>query len=141
MPAFDPNHPLGTDISATDDLTLSMAVSSGERALAEALVRRLLAPLSSLFYDLDYGGDVLRTVGATVDNPGSIQARSEDECMKDERVEDAESTITYDAATSTLSGTVLITPVTGEAFEFTFNVRDKSVEVIVGDFSIPARAF
>lgn len=133
--------PLGSDVSSVQDVDLRLSLSSGRIALAQSIARRLIAPLGSLFYDPQYGAGVLSGVGESVVDPDNLNARSEDECLKDDRVADATSDLLYDGATSTISGRVSITPVAGEAFDFTFELSDRQVSVVVSEFQATQSAF
>lgn len=85
--AFDPNDPLGTDISCVDDVDPNLTPVSGRLALAQAVARRWITDPGDLFYAPDYGAGLRRYLSGATDNVGTLAARLEAEARKDERVE------------------------------------------------------
>jgi phage baseplate assembly protein W len=121
----------GTDIAGTTDLDSGLSLVSGERVLAEALVRRLTTPRGALFYAPDYGSDVRELLLARVDARAlaAWRARIEGECVKDERVDRARAAIDFDFATETATISVAITSA-DRTFRLTVSVSALSVELL-----------
>lgn len=133
--------PLGTDFSGVTDLDLQLSLVDGRQGLAEAVARRLAMPTGFLFYDSDYGLGITNTIGASLRTYGGLQSAVEAEAMKDERVEEAEATVSYDLASADLEILLVLTDITGETFPLTFKVSEKTAAVIVGEFSQTDGAF
>ena len=89
----------GTDFYCTDDLEPNLRVVSGRECLRQALLRRLITPRGSLFFDPNYGTD-LRAFLASSARASEIAQAVEAECLKDERVEDVSSLVTPPATNS-----------------------------------------
>ena len=87
----------GTTIACVNDLVAPSRFVSGQRAVAEAIARRLQTPRGALIDSRDYGFDLRDYVNADLTRPqmaallGSVTA----ECQKDERVESADVTIRF----------------------------------------------
>ncbi len=103
MPYFDQDDPLGTDFSGVDDIDNNLTMVSGRKMLAQAIVRRWITDPGGLFYDPEYGAGLLNYLSDIVDDVGSIAALLSAEARKDERVEDCQVSVVWDAATETLS--------------------------------------
>jgi hypothetical protein len=80
----------GEDFRGVLDVHQNLARASGRTALGEALCRRLSTPRGGLFYDLDYGFDLRAFLSAAAPARGFIESQAAAECLKDERVLDAE---------------------------------------------------
>jgi phage baseplate assembly protein W len=80
----------GIDLSALPDL--SFGLKSGRENLAEAIARRLITPLGSLFYDPNYGLDLRQYLNEALTDEVryEIETLAATECEKDERVLAAE---------------------------------------------------
>lgn len=116
----------GEDFSCTDDITPELASVNGYTALGQSVARRFITPPGGLFYDSDYGYDVLGLIDATV---AAVPAgRIESEAMKDERVDGADATVTI--AGRTLSVPLTLYPDEGPAFPLTLAISDVSVEIL-----------
>ncbi len=139
--AIDFQNALGTDIAGVQDVDLALTLVEGRLGLAQAVARRLFQPIGSLFYDEDYGAGLLRGVGGSFKTFGGLQSLAEAEALKDERIEEAAATITYDPATSTMFVRLLLTDIQSVTFDFTFQVREKDSVVVVADFSQTDRIF
>jgi hypothetical protein len=75
---------LGSDIGGVWDITSTLAVVTGRRALAEQVLRRWTTPRGGLFYNPRYGYDVMSEIGATtpqhvIEQKLIEQARAEEE--------------------------------------------------------------
>ena len=89
---------LGIDLSCATDLERSMRTVSGQRALAQALLRRLQTPRGGLFCDEDYGFDLRELVNTGFEARDLFRFRVaiEAELEKDPRVAAARATLTPD---------------------------------------------
>jgi phage baseplate assembly protein W len=83
----------GYDLSGILDLSPDLRTVHGREALIEALARRLTTPRGGLWYDPSYGHDVRQYVNAPSPQPGLVESQVSAECLKDERVLDAEVTV------------------------------------------------
>lgn len=94
----------GTDIGAIDDLDANLTPVDDRTAFMQALVRRITAPRGALWYAPDYGYDVSAAVNSATD-VAVIEANAEAELLRDERVDDADVTLTVTEPTGdTLTG-------------------------------------
>lgn len=130
----------GSDFHCVNDVDYALSTVSGTRALAEAVMRRIITPVNGLFYDLTYGDSIATGVGVSYRTFGDLQSRAEDEAMKDERVADAQATVTLVPETEILTVSVTVTPVEGEPFDMTFNIADKTSAQMVEAFTLTERA-
>lgn len=106
----------GTDINfpvdpvtGAIDLDPYFAYVSGNECLIQAISRRLTVPSGGLFYDGDYGTDVRDLENAALTSADSAlwQNAISSELTKDERIQDAGTTVTAGLTTGQLiSGTV-----------------------------------
>ena len=119
---------LGTDISAVDDIDANLSLAATpELAFAQALVRRITTPRGALWYAPSYGYDIGAHVNTATD-VSAIQSAAEAELLQDERVDDAEVTITVtepdgESTTGGKTWTADIRVVTGDGpFAFTLGV-------------------
>ena len=80
----------GYDVAGWLDFSPELHEVHGLEALGHALARRLTTVRGTLWYDLSYGHDVRQYVNAPVQQPGIIESQVSLECMRDERVVDAE---------------------------------------------------
>lgn len=122
----------GTDIRCVDDLDPTFAIVTGERAIAQALARRLTTPRGGLFYDGEYGFDLRRYANSDFDASVAfrVSAAVEAECRKDERVADATADTTYDAATETMRVVVACLGRDGSRPRLTLSVDDVTVTIL-----------
>lgn len=92
--ALDLADPLGVDIGCIDDVDASLTLVSGNTEVGHAIARRIATPRGRLFYAPTYGADARGRVGRPF-HAGTIQREVEQECMKDERVEDVRARVTF----------------------------------------------
>lgn len=99
----DPND-LGTDISLLTDLTSVWGLASGPTNLIDALLRRLSTPREGLFYDPDYGYDLMSQVNSAITEADleTMNGSIVDEVRKDQRVRSATVALAFTFATKTL---------------------------------------
>lgn len=79
---------LGTDFAGGADLDPSLSLQSGERALGDAILRRLTTPRGGLPDYPEYGFDVSSLIGRTL-TPNAIAQRVLEQVRAEEEVEDA----------------------------------------------------
>ena len=118
----------GDDFAGVLDIGGTLAIVSGRRALAEALLCRLTTPHGSLFYDFEYGLDLRQFLSAPAPEPGLLEMQVRVECEKDERVESVDVEVTFLAETLTVRLTV--TDADGP-FNLTIAVSQLTVEYLV----------
>lgn len=126
----------GTDLSCVTDLTADFAEvdPQSRTAVAQAVIRRLITPRGGLIDDPDYGYDV-RGLCNRATTPTELRALGDQcraEARKDDRVQDATVTATYDDGTRELRLTVMLTcedPALG-TFTFTFAVTASGAELM-----------
>lgn len=92
----------GSDLSCVEDLTPDMAelASADVLVVAQAALRRLTTPRGALLDDPDYGLDVQAYVHKAM-TPAELRAMAGQirlELLKDDRIEDAQVTVTPDGA-------------------------------------------
>lgn len=112
----------GTDVSTVPDLDATFGLISGPRVVAENVARRVEEVLQGAL-NADLSTQELAVVRAAV-------AR---EAREDERVLDASAVVVLNAQTKTLTVTVSIEPIEGEAFDFVLAVSDVTTEILLGD--------
>jgi phage baseplate assembly protein W len=90
----------GTDISCVTDLADDGRSVTGRMVVAEAIARRLITPRGRLIDDPDYGFDLTAYLNddLTPTELGALRSGAEQECLKDERVEQAEIEAVLDSA-------------------------------------------
>lgn len=132
-----PPEPLeyGADLDCVIDCTEDFAELDGStpRAIAQAVARRYCTPRGGLPDDPDYGCDVRGALNhpTTQAELRTLQSRMKNEAAKDERVERADVTVTFNQAASELSASVTITPRDPRLTAFSFVVRVTSGDVLV----------
>jgi hypothetical protein len=117
----------GYDLSGILDVSPELREVHGREGLIEAIARRLTTPRGTLFYDRNYGHDVRQYVNAPIPQPGLIESQVSGECLKDERVIDADVTVLNVGEELRLA--VLITDADGP-FELTLVVSLLTVEIL-----------
>ena len=128
----------GTDLSCVTDLAEDLAEvdQASTRAIAQALVRRLITPRGGLPDDPDYGFYLrgLLNRGVTLADLRAVSGQARSEVRKDDRVLDANVSAAFTLENSTLSVSVEVTPADADLdeFSFTFSLTDSSaiIEVI-----------
>jgi phage baseplate assembly protein W len=120
----------GSDLSCVSDFTPDFAVATGKRCVAESVARRYITPRGRLIGDPNYGYDLTQFVNDDVGpaDLARIEANAAAEAKKDERVQDAEVSI------SVTSAGVMIAKVTLETgngpFVLVLSVTDVNVEIL-----------
>ncbi len=96
VPSTAPNE-VGVDVDCVTDVSPQFSLAYGIRNLANALLRRLITPRGSLFYDPDYGLDLREYLNAALTDGevGALAAAVGLELEKDERVASAQVAMTY----------------------------------------------
>ena len=84
----------GSDISCVDDIDASLTSVEGETCLGQALARRISCPRRGLFYDFDYGIDARRYMNRA-HRPQVTSQAVEQECLKDERVDEIRAAVRF----------------------------------------------
>ncbi len=128
---------LGVDIDCLNDLDPTFALVSGRKALGQAIVRRLITPRGSLLHAPDYGFDVRAFLNESVTGREIFQIESgiEAEVLKDERLFEADATVTYDEPTARLTIHLRLTDADGP-FDLVLAVSALKVE----DIQLPQAA-
>lgn len=117
----------GTDIGGVDDLDWNITPVDDRTALAQALVRRITTPRGALWYAPDYGYDITAYINTSAD-PAVIESSAAGELLNDERVTEAETTLTVTdpddgSVTGGKSWSLDVQVSTGDGpFEFTLSV-------------------
>lgn len=132
------NETFGTDISTfplqgDPNLDETFTLIGGERVVLEALARRLMTPRGFLDYDPDYGLDLRAYLSAKMTAPkqSALVAEIKSECKKDERVSDAQVTISGpDYSTHTMRVTISATVADGNAFDLVLDVSQARVTLL-----------
>jgi phage baseplate assembly protein W len=121
----------GSDVLVFPGVDGNLNLVADWRVVAEALARRLSTPRGTLPFHPDYGLDVREYLNEAVTQDAlyRMKAAVELECEQDERVENAEATITYSASTQTLRLSIEATTTTGP-LRFVLNVSQVSVELL-----------
>jgi hypothetical protein len=126
----------GEDISCIDDIDASLTTVSGETCFGQALARRISCPRRGMFYDFDYGIDARRYMNRSF-RPQVTSQAVEQECLKDERVDELRATVrfveTEDDESGAPPGTMRIElEVQGGngPFDLTVAIDDLSVDII-----------
>lgn len=122
----------GKAINVVDDLPIRWEpYVDGIANLARAIARRLTTPRGGLFYAPDYGLDIRGMIGGTrrADEFSSWESAIAAEAEKDDRVDAATATVTYDFANAT--ATVRVDLDTSEGpFSLVLSVDDVSASVV-----------
>ncbi len=108
-----------------------MRLVGGLANLGQALAHRLTTERGNLFYDQNYGTDTRDWLNETIDAIFLARARVQvqQECQKDERVQNVTCYISYDQSTATL--TILVNGYTAIGpFSFVFSVTSTDISVI-----------
>lgn len=127
--SLTPKTDFGTAWSCVTDLTMPSVMVKGNRIVAEAIARRLITPRGGLVDDPDYGFDLSEFVNADL-TPGDIariQAGVQAECLKDQRVSGASSTVVV--ANGVLIATIVLTTASGP-FTLVLSVSDVTAQLL-----------
>ncbi len=105
--------------------------ASGYRNLGNNLARRLQTPRGSLAWDLDCGYDVRALFRGSLSAGEIITAESaiSSECEKDERVDSANTSITYVSRAQTLIISIAVTGADGP-FDLILSVDNLTVSIL-----------
>lgn len=100
----------GSDVSTFPDLDPGFSSMTGARVLAEAMARRFTTPRGSLVGSPTYGVDVREWLNESMTRARLTEwARAlEQEAEKDERIESAEVSLSYDSAAMALRISALL---------------------------------
>jgi len=115
---FEIDDPLGSDFSCVDDIDYNLTPVSGRLALGQSSARRIITPRGGLFYSVDYGTDVRGRLNRPFSGP-QWERLIEQEVLKDERVDNATATVTFDETDDTVSIRLKILDETNVEFEYT----------------------
>ena len=120
---------LGTDITCTDDIDPSFALSSGATQLAQALYRRIITPRGGLPDAPAYGFGASTIIDQDMTaRQVAVLANSIDaEFMKDERVLSSSTTGTF--ANQIFVGSTLVTTAAGP-FRLVLSISSVSVDLL-----------
>lgn len=125
----------GSDLSCTSDLTETMDEVDGfsTLALGQAIVRRLDCPRGALPDDPDYGIDLRAYCnrGTTADEVRALAGQIRTEVEKDDRIDSLAVTVTPAADGSSLSVSLVVTPIAAELGGFTLTLAVTSAEVLL----------
>lgn len=117
------------DIHFDGDFLPHMPEVSGRTALAQCLGRRLTSQRGRFWYWPNFGTD-LRKYLLTKADPGRIASDAEDECMKDERVESVEVSVTsIDFDTKEMILTIAVVDAAGP-FTFTMSITEAKATLV-----------
>lgn len=122
----------GTDIATPGlmDLDPYFTFATGPEGLGEALGRRLVTPRGSLEGDASYGYDVRVHLNDDAPSPTAIALSVADELVKDERVQSATATVTFDQLAGLLRIVADVLTALGP-FRLTLDVSAVSVAVLM----------
>jgi hypothetical protein len=122
---------LGSDWAALDDLDPYGQIVAGKACVAQGLVHRFSTPRGGLFYDLSYGKDLRAYLeeSLTPERLAAIPGEVSDEAKKDERVQSATTTVSYNDKTEKLTITLVIITAEGP-FTLVLEVSKLTVELL-----------
>lgn len=123
----------GLDLTCTDDLDPRCSVTSGRRIVAEAVYRRLITPRGRLIDDPEYGTDITDWINDdfSASDIASLGAAIQSECLKDERVAEAEVSVEEPpGGTGAYAITISLTELTGTTFDLVLSVSDVTVDLL-----------
>lgn len=126
--------PRGTDVGVFPVMGGGFGLISGRRVVLEAVLKRLSTARGMLWAHPDYGLDLRSYIGEQVTDATLAQLRNDvqSEVEKDERVLGAESSVTWNAAASTLYIEMTLYDSNGP-FSLTLQVTQLSVDLIATD--------
>ena len=124
----------GVDLSCVTDITPDAAEVDPmtPRAIGESLARRFISPRTSVLDDNAYGLDLRARLnsGQTRSALTALRSQIRVECLKDDRVSDADVTLTFPSRAE-MSVVIAITPhASDDMFSLTFFVTADGVQLI-----------
>ena len=121
----------GTDVSTFPKVDTTFSTISGFRVLAEALARRLLTRRGLLTFHPDYGRDMREYNNESIDDAALARLKQEaaQELRQDERVADADATVTYTSGTLAVSCKVVTA---SGPFSFVLSLSKLDVQLYIG---------
>ena len=128
--ARPPSGAYGQCWSCVSDLTSPAVYVSGNRAIGEAIARRLSTVRGGLIDDPTYGYALTEFLNddLSTGDIARIQANTQAECLKDERV--AEADVTVSLVGTTLGVSIQVTTVTGQTFALVLSVAEVAVNPV-----------
>jgi hypothetical protein len=119
----------GHDLSCTTDLTSDMAEVDGTLQLGQALARRIITPRGGLIDDPNYGYDVRGFLNDDVTSRtlAEVQAKMDAEFLKDERVLQSSTTLSF--TSGVLTTTTIIQTANGP-FTLVLAISDVTVAIL-----------
>lgn len=126
------NGEFGIDVMCLPDLDGTFTLVSDGRVLCEAVARRLMTPRGSLPFHPDYGFDVRSYLNESMsaDDVYRFKSSVERECEADERVASADASVSFEANSSRLRLSVIVTTASGE-YRFTLLVTQLTTELLL----------
>lgn len=116
------------------DITIGKRVGtiSGTRNLLNALVRRLKTPSGGLFYDPSYGEDVRTYLNNQIDTDilDQIRANIKRQIELDERVKNANISLSFNQSAFSLLINLQVTPNVGQTFTLVLSIDKLSVTIL-----------
>lgn len=124
---------LGATISCLGDLDPMFRMVSGRKALAQEIANRLISPRGSYLPDPSYGFDVRAFLNESVSprEVFAIESGIEAEALKDERIEDADATVTFDEAAGSVRIDLRLTDAEGP-FDLVIAIDAVNLEILSG---------
>lgn len=122
----------GTDFAGVMDITPSLREASGPRCVIENVACRLITPRGSLWYDPAYGFDLRQFLSGHVQDTGQIAAGVVEQAEQDERVDQAEASVTFVGGALTVAVSLVLSE---GSFEFTATVDKMSGQLLLSEVS------
>lgn len=124
----------GTDLACVTDITPDAAEVDPmtPRAIGESLARRFISPRNSVLDDESYGLDLRARLnaGQTQSALTALRSQIRVECLKDDRVSDADVTVMFPAR-SQMAVAIAVTPhASDDEFSLTFFVTADGVQLV-----------
>lgn len=121
----------GTDVNLVSDLAGVWGLATSSTNLVNALLRRLTTPRAGLFYDPDYGFDLLSQLNSALTDSDleTMRGGVTDELRKDPRVLSATVSIRFTVATMTLQVSMSIATAEGP-FDLVLAASGVTVELL-----------
>lgn len=125
----------GVDVSTfvDGDLSPNFTLVSGERAIAESVLRLWLTKRTTLITDEDAGHQLLEHLSqAIADGDSSLESTLRLEALRDERVSSIDVAVEVDRAAETLTVTGVIHPADeADPFEFVFQITASRIDILL----------